>query len=84
MGPRAAAASQPQKARQLAALVYGQDLREVAEQVSMPTVVMHGTADAIVTFKLGKELATLLPNASFVALDGVGLRPDPDATRASV
>ena len=36
---------------------------------------MHGTADAIVPFKLGKELATFIPNASLVALDGVGHVP---------
>jgi pimeloyl-ACP methyl ester carboxylesterase/DNA-binding CsgD family transcriptional regulator len=44
------------------------DVRDIAPRVSVPTLVLHSRGDAVVPFKDGQELATLIPNARFVPL----------------
>jgi pimeloyl-ACP methyl ester carboxylesterase/DNA-binding CsgD family transcriptional regulator len=45
------------------------DVRDLATQVQVPTLVMHSQEDAKVPFAQGKLLAALIPNAKFVPLD---------------
>ena len=45
------------------------DVREVAKQVQVPTLVFHVTGDKIVPFEEGRKLATLCPAARFVPLE---------------
>jgi len=46
------------------------DVRELLPQVSVPTVVLHCRGDARVPFEEGRLVASLIPNAHFVPLDG--------------
>jgi pimeloyl-[acyl-carrier protein] methyl ester esterase len=48
------------------------DLRKVAQQVDLPTLVLHGLDDAVIPPEGGQYLAKLLKNGSFVSYYGVG------------
>ncbi|WP_198586225.1 alpha/beta fold hydrolase [Roseovarius salinarum] len=45
------------------------DIREVAADITAPTLVFHGRHDAMVPFEAGRQLASLIPNAQFVPLE---------------
>lgn len=45
------------------------DVRELAKQIKVPTLIFHATRDQIVPFEQGRLLASLIPDAQFVALD---------------
>jgi pimeloyl-ACP methyl ester carboxylesterase len=44
-------------------------------EISVPTLVIHGTADRIVPVEVGKAMAAAIPGAELVLLDGVGHVP---------
>jgi pimeloyl-ACP methyl ester carboxylesterase len=44
------------------------DVRELAQQVSCPTVIMHARDDHRVPMRYGEELAALIPDSRLVAL----------------
>jgi pimeloyl-ACP methyl ester carboxylesterase/DNA-binding CsgD family transcriptional regulator len=46
------------------------DLRDIAPQVNVPTLVLHRRGDRTVQISRGRELASLLPSARFVPLAG--------------
>jgi pimeloyl-ACP methyl ester carboxylesterase len=46
------------------------DVTREAAQITSPTLVMHARDDALVPFSEGRLLATLIPGARFVPLDG--------------
>jgi pimeloyl-ACP methyl ester carboxylesterase/DNA-binding CsgD family transcriptional regulator len=48
---------------------YNIDVRGLAEQLRVPTLVMHSRGDARVPFDEGRQLAALIPGARFVPLD---------------
>ncbi len=50
--------------------VYEFDVREFLATIKTPTVVLHRRDDRAIPFALGRELASRIPGASFVALDG--------------
>jgi pimeloyl-ACP methyl ester carboxylesterase/DNA-binding CsgD family transcriptional regulator len=45
------------------------DVRELAPQVKAPTLIFHAIHDQVVPFEEGRLLASLIPDAQFVALD---------------
>jgi Adenylate cyclase, family 3 (some proteins contain HAMP domain) len=45
------------------------DVRGLLPQVQMPTLVAHARGDLAVPFELGREIASLIPNARFLPLD---------------
>jgi pimeloyl-ACP methyl ester carboxylesterase len=45
------------------------DVRAAAAQVKAPTLVLHSHGDEAVPFQEGRLLASLIPQAQFVALD---------------
>lgn len=56
-------------------------------QIAIPTVIVHGTADAIVPIDVSRRLAGLLPDVELVELDGIGHVPTmtrPDEVVAAV
>jgi pimeloyl-ACP methyl ester carboxylesterase len=57
------------------------DIRDVAPDIAAPTLVFHGRRDAMVPFEAGRQLATLIPDARFVALETRNhiLLPDEEA-----
>jgi class 3 adenylate cyclase len=46
------------------------DVSEIAPFVAVPTLVVHRRADGVVPFESGRELASLIPGARFLPLDG--------------
>lgn len=51
-------------------LASDMDVREVLPTLDLPTLVLHRTGDRIVPIELGRELATNIPGARLVELDG--------------
>jgi pimeloyl-ACP methyl ester carboxylesterase/DNA-binding CsgD family transcriptional regulator len=45
------------------------DVSELAKQIRVPTLIFHAIDDQICPFEQGRLLASLIPNAQFVALD---------------
>ena len=44
-------------------------------QLDIPTLILHGTADAIVPIEFSRELAELLPKAELLEFEGSGHVP---------
>ncbi len=63
-------AATPEMAIRLLDLSYGVNLIDLLPRVRVPTLVMHRRGDRAAPFKLGREMASLIPNARFVPLDG--------------
>lgn len=57
-------------AGRLLRLCAGLDVRHLARQVRCPTLVFHARDDARIPFEEGKRLASLIPAAKFVPLEG--------------
>jgi pimeloyl-ACP methyl ester carboxylesterase/DNA-binding CsgD family transcriptional regulator len=51
-------------------LTYEYDVRDVLPQVDAPTLVLHRTRDRAVPIAAGREVASLVPGARLVSLDG--------------
>jgi pimeloyl-ACP methyl ester carboxylesterase/DNA-binding CsgD family transcriptional regulator len=64
-----------ESAAALLAAVYTMDVREHLAAITAPTLVLHRRADRAIPFALGQDVATRVPGASFVALDGVDHLP---------
>ena len=60
--------------RQVAAVVIGDncDRRESLAKIKIPTVVIHGDADPLVTLASGKEVAETIPEAELCVINGMG------------
>jgi len=43
-----------------------------AARVALPTLVVHGTRDAVVPYAMGVKLAKALPNARLITVEGCG------------
>ncbi|MDX6677949.1 MAG: hypothetical protein QOE31_2001 [Solirubrobacteraceae bacterium] len=52
--------------------IMGHDTSERLAQISMPTLVVHGSADQILVASNGELVAGLIPGARLELLDGVG------------
>jgi pimeloyl-ACP methyl ester carboxylesterase len=48
------------------------DARERLAQVSVPTLVLHGSEDQVIAYGNGPLLASLVPGARLHTFDGVG------------
>jgi pimeloyl-ACP methyl ester carboxylesterase/DNA-binding CsgD family transcriptional regulator len=59
----------PENALKIEKTLYQIDVTDLAPQVSVPTLVLHGGQDANVPFEEGRQLAALIPNARFVPLN---------------
>jgi pimeloyl-ACP methyl ester carboxylesterase len=59
-------------ARQLAAIVAAHDRTPELRELQMPTVVVHGTADRMVSPSGGRATAKAIPDARLVLIDGLG------------
>ncbi|RSM91914.1 helix-turn-helix transcriptional regulator [Kibdelosporangium aridum] len=55
--------------------VYKFDVREHLRQIEAPTLVLHRRNDRVVPFRLGRSLASTIPGATLVPLDGVNHMP---------
>ena len=59
----------PENAVRLESEMHRIDIRYLAPQVTVPTLVLHSREDEAVPFEEGRLLASLIPNAQFVALE---------------
>jgi pimeloyl-ACP methyl ester carboxylesterase/DNA-binding CsgD family transcriptional regulator len=64
------AAATPEMAAALLELAYALDARASFERVRAPTLVVHRRGDRAAPFRLGRELAALVPGARLLALEG--------------
>ena len=58
-----------ENAARLESEMHRTDVRHLAPQIQVPTLVVHCRKDAGVPFEEGRLLASLIPNAQFVALE---------------
>jgi len=49
-----------------------------APRIRLPTLIVHGTRDEVVPFRMGEALSARFPNARLLALPGVGHNDIPD------
>jgi pimeloyl-ACP methyl ester carboxylesterase/DNA-binding CsgD family transcriptional regulator len=59
----------PENAVRLESEMHRTDVTAIAPLVNVPTLVLHARGDAGVPFEEGRLLASLIPNAQFVALE---------------
>jgi pimeloyl-ACP methyl ester carboxylesterase/DNA-binding CsgD family transcriptional regulator len=64
------AAASPEIAAALLEFTYRIDVREELERVRAPTLVVHRRADRAIPYRLGRELAAVIPGATLIPLDG--------------
>jgi len=64
------AADGPAVAGFLQALLFETDTRDLARQVDVPTLVVHGQEDPVVTLPHGRDLASLIPGTQFEIIAG--------------
>ena len=50
----------------------------LAPKLTLPALLVHGTADEVIPFAIGRRLAAALPSARFVAVHGAGHDDLPD------
>lgn len=80
-------AASPAVAADLLAAVYAADVRGLAGEIHAPALVVHRRRDRAIPFAAGRALASLLPQARLVALDGDAHIPwlgDSDAVVAAL
>lgn len=59
----------PKNAVRLESEMHRIDVRDLAAQITVPTLVLHSREDQAVPFEEGRLLASLIPKAQFVALE---------------
>jgi pimeloyl-ACP methyl ester carboxylesterase/DNA-binding CsgD family transcriptional regulator len=59
----------PKNAVRLESVMHRIDVRDLAPQVTAPTLVLHSREDEAVPFEEGRLLASLIPRAQFVPLE---------------
>jgi len=59
----------PGNAVRLEAEMHRIDIRDLARQITVPTLILHSRADEAVPFEEGRLMASLIPGAQFVALE---------------
>lgn len=60
------------QARQFAAVLASEERSEALASLDVPTTVVHGTADTLVTPSGGERTAELIPDAELRLVDGMG------------
>ena len=58
--------------RQLMAIFATESREESLRSLTIPALVMHGTADKLVDISGGRQTAACIPGAQFIELDGMG------------
>jgi class 3 adenylate cyclase/pimeloyl-ACP methyl ester carboxylesterase len=63
-------AAHPEDAAHFFETLIDEDVRELAARISLPVLVIHSTGDKVVLLEQGRELASLIPGARLLTLDG--------------
>ncbi len=76
----------PENAARLWKAFHSLDVHDLAPRITVPTLVMHVRGDCMVPFEEGERLASLIPGAELVVLEGQNhiLRRDEPAWRRFV
>jgi pimeloyl-ACP methyl ester carboxylesterase len=77
----------PEIAAKILDLTYRTDVVQLLPNLRVPTLVLHRQQDRAMPFRLGRELASLIPNARFVPLEGrdhFGSRGDSDSVLRAI
>jgi pimeloyl-ACP methyl ester carboxylesterase len=64
------AAASPEMAAATLQLIYEMDVSDVVDQIRVPTLVLHRKGDHAIGFDHGRQLASFIPGATFIPLDG--------------
>jgi pimeloyl-ACP methyl ester carboxylesterase len=59
-------------ARQLAAMAMPGNIKPFINAISAPTIVIHGSEDPFNLIEAGKDIATTIPDAELVIIEGMG------------
>jgi pimeloyl-ACP methyl ester carboxylesterase len=59
-------------ARQLVAILTQSNREPVLSSINVPTLVIHGTSDSLVSVEGGKTTAKVIPGAQLMLIDGMG------------
>lgn len=57
--------------RQLSAIVATKKRKNLIQNVSTPTLIIHGTEDRLIPLRFGKKSAALIQNAEFREIEGM-------------
>lgn len=60
----------PDTAAEYLRVIYATDVREEAERVTAPTLVLHRQDDQVIPFAWGRRLAAKIPGAQMVPMEG--------------
>lgn len=60
----------PELAVRMSKATFAIDVSHLAPKVTVPSLVLHASDDAVIPFEQGRLLAALLPDARFVPLEG--------------
>jgi pimeloyl-ACP methyl ester carboxylesterase len=60
----------PEIAAKILELTFKTDVTKILPNLKVPTLVLHRRQDRANPFRLGRELASLIPNARFIPLEG--------------
>ena len=60
----------PENAVKFLSAFYTIDVRDLAPQVAVPTLLLHAREDTVTPFEAGRELAAMIPDARLVPLEG--------------
>lgn len=71
------ATAAPEVAVRYLRAMYNMNVKAAAERVRCPTLVLHPKGDEMVRFEQGRRLASLIPQARFVPLEGRNHIPFP-------
>jgi pimeloyl-ACP methyl ester carboxylesterase len=61
----------PEVVAKILDFAYRNDVVHLLASLRVPTLVLHRRQDRAIPFRLGRELASLIPNARFVPLEGI-------------
>ncbi|HEU5236021.1 MAG TPA: alpha/beta fold hydrolase [Pyrinomonadaceae bacterium] len=62
--------SSPENAARMLDAFFDLDVRELAAELKLPTLILHAKGDLRIPFDEGRRLAALIPGSRFVPLDG--------------
>ena len=58
--------------RQIAAIVASGDLRQWTQQITAPTLIMHGRVDPLTPYQGSVDMSNLIPGSTLEVIDGMG------------
>ena len=67
--------AEPEAAARMLESAYEREFNLTLTDITVPTLVIHGSKDVIIPMDVGKHIATVIPDAELLILEGVGHVP---------